>query len=262
MTNRHEVKPTVRYLAELKGKRPIVGLTAYDAIMGKLISDAGVDFILVGDSVGTTLLGYDTTIPVTIEDMVRHTSAVRRSNPACLLVADLPFGEASLSFDRLLESCRRLMQEGGADAVKVEGGRDLADDIEKLVATGIPVLGHIGLLPQTVKAIGGYRKFGTERKEAESLYTDAISLEEAGCFAVIAEMIESKVAAVLASQITPPLIGIGSGPNCDGQILVTQDLLGLTAKGVPSFVSPYANLAKDASVALSRYVGDIRNKRK
>jgi len=262
VTDRHEVKPTVRYLAELKGKRPIVGLTAYDAIMGKLISDAGVDFILVGDSVGTTLLGYDTTIPVTIEDMVRHTSAVRRSNPACLLVADLPFGEASLSFDRLLESCRRLMQEGGADAVKVEGGRDLADDIEKLVATGIPVLGHIGLLPQTVKAIGGYRKFGTERKEAESLYTDAISLEEAGCFAVIAEMIESKVAAVLASQITPPLIGIGSGPNCDGQILVTQDLLGLTAKGVPSFVSPYANLAKDASVALSRYVGDIRNKRK
>ena len=261
-TKRHEVKPTVRYLAELKGKRPIVGLTAYDAIMGKLISDAGVDFILVGDSVGTTLLGYDTTIPVTIDDMVRHTSAVRRSDPGCLLVADLPFGEASMSFDRLLESCRRLMQEGGADAVKLEGGRDLADDVEKLVATGIPVLGHIGLLPQTVKAIGGYRKFGSSREEAESLYTDAISLEEAGCFAIIAEMVESKVATELANQITPPLVGIGSGPDCDGQILVTQDLLGLTVKGVPSFVSPYANLARDASVALSRYVGDIRKKRK
>ena len=165
---RHEVKPTVRYLAELKGKRPIVGLTAYDAIMGKLISDAGVDFILVGDSLGTTLLGYDTTIPVTIDDMVRHTSAVRRSDPGCLLVADLPFGEASMSFDRLLESCRRLMQEGGADAVKLEGGRDLADDIEKLVATGIPVLGHIGLLPQTVKAIGGYRKFGSDRMKRKA----------------------------------------------------------------------------------------------
>jgi len=261
-TFQYEVKPTVRYLAELKGKRTIVGLTAYDAIMGKLISDAGVDFILVGDSVGTTLLGYDTTIPVTIDDMVRHTSAVRRSDPGCLLVADLPFGEASMSFDRLLESCRRLMQEGGADAVKVEGGRDLADDIEKLVATGIPVLGHIGLLPQTVKAIGGYRKFGAERDEAESLYTDAISLEEAGCFAIIAEMIESKVATELANQISPPLIGIGSGPNCDGQILVTQDLLGLTLKGIPSFVSPYANLARDASAALTRYVGDIRKKRK
>jgi 3-methyl-2-oxobutanoate hydroxymethyltransferase len=246
----------------LKGKRPIVGLTAYDAIMGKLVSDAGVDFILVGDSVGTTLLGYETTIPVTMEDMVRHTAAVRRSNPRCLLVADLPFGEASMSFDRLLESCRRLMQEGGADAVKLEGGRDLADDVEKLVATGIPILGHIGLLPQTVKAIGGYRKFGVDREEAESLYTDAISLEEAGCFAIIAEMIESKVAAELASQITPPLIGIGSGPNCDGQILVTQDLLGLTAKGVPSFVSPYANLGRDASVALGRYVEDVQKKRK
>ena len=255
---RHEVKPTVRYLAELKGKRPIVGLTAYDAIMGKLISDAGVDFILVGDSVGTTLLGHDTTIPVTIDDMVRHTSAVRRSDPGCLLVADLPFGEASMSFDRLLESCRRLMQEGGADAVKLEGGRDLADDIEKLVATGIPVLGHIGLLPQTVKAIGGYRKFGSDRDEAESLYTDAISLEEAGCFAIIAEMVEGKVAAELANQITPPLVGIGSGPDCDGQILVTHDLLGLTVQGVPSFVAPYANLSKDASAALSRYVADVR----
>ena len=227
---RHEVKPTVRHLAELKGKKPIVGLTAYDAIMGKLISDAEVDFILVGDSVGTTLLGHETTIPVTIDDMVRHTSAVRRSDPGCLLVADLPFGEASLSFDRLLESCRRLMQEGGADAVKLEGGRDLADDVEKLVATGIPVLGHIGLLPQTVKAIGGYRRFGADRDEAESLYTDAISLEEAGCFAIIAEMVEGKVAAELANQITPPLVGIGSGPDCDGQILVTHDLLGLTLK--------------------------------
>ena len=136
----HDVKPTVRHVTELKGKRAIVGLTAYDAIMGKLISDAGVDFILVGDSVGTTLLGFDTTIPVTMEDMVRHTAAVRRSNPKCLLVADLPFGEASMSFDRFLDSAKRLMQEGGADAIKVEGGRDLPDDIEKLVATGIPAV--------------------------------------------------------------------------------------------------------------------------
>jgi 3-methyl-2-oxobutanoate hydroxymethyltransferase len=255
----NDVKPTVRHVMELKGKRPIVGLTAYDAIMGKLISDAGVDFLLVGDSVGTTLLGFDTTIPVTMEDMVRHTAAVRRSNPQCLLVADLPFAEASMSFDRFLDSSKRLMQEGGADAIKVEGGRDLADDIEKLVATGIPVLGHIGLLPQTVKALGGYRKFGGVREEAESLYTDAISLEEAGCFAIIAEMIEEKVATELASQILPPLIGIGSGPNCDGQILVTQDLLGLTAKGVPSFVKPYANLSQEISKALGKYVKDVRD---
>ena len=206
----------VRDLAALKGKRPIVALTAYDAVMGRMVCDAGVDFILVGDSVGTTLLGHKTTIPVDMIDMVRHTAAVRRAQPNCLLVADLPFGEASFSFDGLLESARRLMQEGGADAVKIEGGRDVADDIEKLVATGIPVLGHIGLLPQTVKAIGGYRKFGSDREEAEDLYTDAIALEEAGCFAVIAEMMEENVAKELTRQILPPLIGIGSGAGCDG----------------------------------------------
>jgi 3-methyl-2-oxobutanoate hydroxymethyltransferase len=252
---------TVLDLMQLKGKQSIVGLTAYDALLGRLVSDAGVDFILVGDSVGTTSLGFPTTIPVTIKDMIHHTAAVRRSNPDCLLVADLPFGEASLSFDRLLESARSLMQVGGADAVKIEGGKDVADDIEKLVATGIPVLGHIGLLPQTVKAIGGYRKFGTEREEAENLYTDAISLEEAGCFAVIGEMIEEKVASELAKQILPPFIGIGSGENCDGQILVTTDLLGLSNGHIPSFVNPRLNLNKEISSALSGYVRDLKNKK-
>jgi len=254
-----DIKPTTKYLSSLKGKRSIVGLTAYDAIMSKLISKAGVDFILVGDSVGTTLLGYDTTIPVTINDMVYHTAAVRRGNPGCLVVADLPFGEASLSFDRLLDSARRLMQNG-ADAVKIEGGKDVADDIEKLVATGIPVMGHIGLLPQTVKAIGGYRKFGVDREEADNLYTDAISLEEAGCFAVIAEMMDERIATQLASQILPPLIGIGSGDQCDGQILVTHDLLGLTPSPLPSFVKPCATLGLDGLNALSGYVQNIRNR--
>jgi 3-methyl-2-oxobutanoate hydroxymethyltransferase len=252
---------TVLDLMRLKGKQNIVGLTAYDALLGRLVSEAGVDFILVGDSVGTTSLGFPTTIPVTINDMIHHTSAVRRSNPECLLVADLPFGEASLSFDRLLESARSLMQVGGADAVKIEGGKDIADDIEKLVATGIPVLGHIGLLPQTVKAIGGYRKFGAEREEAENLYTDAISLEEAGCFAVIGEMIEEKVASELSKQILPPFIGIGSGENCDGQILVTTDLLGLSNGHIPSFVNPRLNLNKEISSALSGYVRDLKNKK-
>ena len=254
-----EIKPTTKYLSSLKGKRSIVGLTAYDAIMSKLISKAGVDFILVGDSVGTTLLGYETTIPVTINDMVHHTAAVRRGNPGCLVIADLPFGEASLSFDRLLDSARRLMQNG-ADAVKIEGGKDIADDIEKLVATGIPVMGHIGLLPQTVKAIGGYRKFGTDREEADNLYTDAISLEEAGCFAVIAEMMDERIATQLAGQILPPLIGIGSGDQCDGQILVTHDLLGLTPSPLPSFVKPCATLGLDGLNALSGYVQKIRSR--
>ena len=252
------VEPSTSFIKNLKGNRPIIGLTAYDTIMGAAVSAANVDFILVGDSLGTTLLGYETTIPVTMNDMVRHTSAVRRANPQCLVVADLPFGEASLSFDRLLESCRRLMQEGGADAVKIEGGRDVADDIEKLVATGIPVLGHIGLLPQTVKAIGGYRKFGQIKVEAESIYTDAITLEEAGCFAIIAEMLDEKVATELSKQILPPLIGIGSGDGCDGQILVTTDLLGWSHGPVPKFVKSYANLNKVVSGALEKYVRDVR----
>jgi len=253
-----EIEPTTSFIRGLKGKRPIVGLTAYDTILGAAVSSSNVDFILVGDSLGTTLLGYDTTIPVTMEDMLRHTAAVRRANPQCLLVADLPFGEASLSFDRLLESARKLMQLGGADAVKIEGGRDVADDIEKLVATGIPVLGHIGLLPQTVKAIGGYRKFGETKEEAESIYTDAITLEEAGCFAIIAEMVDETVAAELTRQILPPLIGIGCGDGCDGQILVTTDLLGWSHGPVPKFVKSYANLNKVVADALGKYVRDVR----
>lgn len=257
----YEVVPTTSFIRNLKGKRPVVGLTAYDSIMSSAVSQANVDFVLVGDSLGTTLLGYNTTIPVTIDDMIRHTAAVRRANPNCLVVADLPFGEASLSFDRLLDSCRKLMQIGGADAVKIEGGRDVADDIEKLVATGIPVLGHIGLLPQTVKAIGGYRKFGETREEAESIYTDAITLEEAGCFAIIAEMLDERVASELSKQILPPLIGIGSGQGCDGQILVTTDLLGWSHGQVPKFVKPYLNLNKLVSDALGKYVNDVRSKK-
>ncbi len=253
---------TTLELLKLKGKRTIVGLTAYDALLGRLVSDAGVDFILVGDSVGTTMLGHSTTIPVTIQDMIHHTASVRRANPDCLLVADLPFGEASLSFDRLLESARSLMQKGGADAVKIEGGRDVADDIEKLVLTGIPVLGHIGLLPQTVKAIGGYRKFGSKQEEAESLYTDAIALEEAGCFGLVAEMVEASVASELARQILPPLIGIGSGDGCDGQILVTPDLLGLSNGSIPSFVKPKLNLNQEISQALTEYVIDVKKRKK
>lgn len=257
----HDQAGSVRDLAKLKGVRPIVALTAYDSVMSRLVCDAGVDFILVGDSVGTTLLGHKTTIPVDMTDMLRHTAAVRRAEPNCLLVADLPFGEASFSFDHLLDSARRLMQQGGADAIKIEGGRDVADDIEKLVATGIPVLGHIGLLPQTVKAIGGYRKFGADRQEAEDLYTDAIALEEAGCFAVVGEMIEESVARELAKQILPPLIGIGSGAGCDGQILVSTDVLGYHVNKPPSFVKTYANLNQVISKALSQYVTEVKSKK-
>ena len=252
---------SVTYVRKLKGKRPIVALTAYDAPMAKLVSNAGVDFLLVGDSVGTTMLGCNSTVRGTLDAMVHHTAAVRRGNPDCLILADLPFGEASLSFDRLLEACRRLMQEGGADGVKIEGGKDVADDIERLIATGIPVMGHVGLLPQTVKVIGGYRKFANDKEEAQDIFTDAIALEEAGCFAIVCEMIHEEVAAELTRHLEIPTIGIGSGSGCDGQILVTTDVLGLTPGNVPSFVKPYAQLATEAGKALGRFVNDVREGR-
>lgn len=254
-------RPTVTYVRDLKGKRPIVALTAYDAPFAKLVSDAGADLLLVGDSVGTTLLGFETTVPVTLDAMVHHAAAARRGNPDCLLVADLPFGEASLSFDRLLLASRRLMQEGAADAVKVEGGRDVADDVERLVNTGVPVLGHVGLQPQMVKTLGGYRKFANDREEAENLFADAVSLEEAGCFAIVAEMVREEVAAELTRVLQVPLIGIGSGAGCDGQIIVTPDVLGLTPGPTPSFVKPYADLSRQAADALANFVRDVRQKR-
>lgn len=254
-------KPTPNYLQELKGKRPITALTAYDAPTAKLACAAGVDFLLVGDSVGTTLLGFDTTIPVTLDMMVHHVAAARRGVPECLLVADLPFAEASFSFDRLLAACRRLMQEGGADAVKLEGGRNLAEKIERLIRSGIPVMGHVGLLPQSVKAIGGYRKFGKEREEAEDILTDAMALEEAGCFAIVAEMVEERLAGELANSLEVPIIGIGSGGGCDGQILVSTDLLGLTLGQTPSFVKSKADLAGEMTKAFRGYVDDVRSGR-
>ena len=211
----------------------------------------------LGDSVGTTLLGHKTTIPVDMTDMVRHTAAVRRSQPNCFWLR-ISFWRGKFSFRPPSQSARRLMQEGGADAVKIEGGRDVADDIEKFVATGIPVLGHIGLLPQTVKAIGGYRKFGSDRDEAEDLYTDAIALEEAGCFAVIAEMMDERMWRKNCSANPSPLIGIGSGAGCDGQILVTTDLLGYNLGKPPSFVKTYANLNQVISKALSQYVSEVK----
>jgi len=177
------------------------------------------------------------------------------------LVADLPFAEASFSFDHLLVACRRLIQEGGADAVKLEGGRTVADKIERLVRAGIPVMGHVGLLPQTVKAISGYRKFGKEREEAEDILNDAVALEEAGCFAIVAEMVEERLAGELSKSLEVPIIGIGSGGGCDGQILVSSDLLGLTQGQVPSFVKPQADLADAMTQAFRGYVQDVRSGR-
>ena len=248
-------------IRELKGKRPIVATTAYDAVMAHYADQAEVDIILVGDSVGTTQLGFSTTVPVNLEMMLHHTAAVSRAQPNALLIADLPFALARGSFDLLLEASCRLMQEAGAEAIKIEGDAALAPELKRLVAAGIPVMGHIGLLPQHYHQLGGYRTFGRSETEKQALLEDALALEASGCFAILCEMTDSMFSGTISSELKVPLIGIGSGPHCDGQILVSNDLLGLGYEKTPSFVKEYANLGDRMKSAFSAYVDDVRNRR-
>lgn len=245
-------------IRKMKGKAQVVCTTAYDAAFAALADQAGVDLILVGDSLGTTFLGFQTTVPVTFEMMAHHTAAVARAKPNALVVLDLPFAVASHSFDRLLDLCTRAMQECGADAVKIEGGEEYAPTIERLVLAGVPVMGHIGLLPQRVMQLGGYRRFGKTPEEVGQLVRDAKAVEKAGAFCIVGEMICHEAAKVVAESISVPLIGIGSGPHCDGQILVCTDLLGLTQGNVPSFAKRYAELGTLAREAFSAYAKEVR----
>lgn len=252
------MKTTTQTIRSLKGKRPVTALTAYDFITARLAGEAGVDILLVGDSVGTTVLGHPTTVPVALEVMLHHTRAVSRAAPPSLVVTDIPFPEAHRGWDRLLDACARCMQEAGAEAVKIEGGAGMAERIQQLVQAGIPVLGHIGLLPQQLYQIGGYRKFGKNEAEREQLLADALAIERAGAFAIVAELVEEEAAARIAEKLQVPLIGIGSGPRCDGQILVTHDMLGLTQGKVPSFAKTYASLGQSMSRAFRQYIEEVR----
>ena len=220
--------------------------------MAQLADQAGMDILLVGDSVGTTLLGFETTVPVTLDMMLHHTSAVSRAETNGLIVSDLPFGYSHDAYEHIFDACRKLIQ-AGASAVKIEGGQSIAPTIKRLVDSGIPVLGHIGLLPQQINNLGKYRKFGKTESEAKALIEDANALEEAGCFALIGEMIEDSVAKEMSQTIKVPMIGIGSGIHCDGQILVSNDLLGLTTKSVPSFVHRFSNLSENVIQSFQEY---------
>lgn len=238
-----------------------MAVTAYDTVVAHYADQAGVDLILVGDSVGTAQLGFETTIPVTLDMMLHHTAAVTRAKPDALVVADIPFAVAHGQFSDLLDACARLMQEAGAEAVKIEGNARMAPTIERLIQAGVPVLAHIGLLPQQFHRIGGYRKFGRTEAEKVILVEDALALEKTGCFALLCEMVEDAVAGAIAQELNAPLIGIGSGPHCDGQILVSYDLLGLTTGKVPSFVKQYAQLGEDIKQAFVDFSKDVRNVR-
>lgn len=233
-------------------------LTAYDATMARLFDRAGVDVLLVGDSLGMVVLGYDTTLPVTLEAMIHHAAAVSRGAESALVVADMPFLTYQVSVGEAVRNAGRLLQEGGAAAVKIEGGRPVLDVVSRLTEVGIPVMGHLGLQPQSVHQVGGYRKRATEPREADALMADAVALERAGAFAIVLEAIPPDVARTVTGRVTIPTIGIGAGADCDGQVLVSHDMLGLFDKFVPSFVKQYAHLADTVVTATRAYADDVR----
>lgn len=254
------MKTTTHTIRKLKGQRPIVCVTAYDAITARFAAEAGVDVILVGDSLGNVILGYENTVPVTLDDMCHHTAAVSRVRPEALVAADMPFGEAHYGFDRVLAACQRLMQQAGAGAVKIEGGAEIAPVLARLVDAGVPVWGHIGLKPQQVLALGRYKKFGTNQAEADALVADAIALEKAGVFAILIEMVEPAVARRVSESVKVPVIGIGAGPHCDGQILVYADMLGLNGGYVPGFVRQFADAGEQFKKGFAAYAEAVRSR--
>ena len=241
-----------------KRGEPIAVLTAYDAAMARLFERSGVDVILVGDSVGMVMLGYATTIPVTLDMMIHHTQAVVRGTSHALIVADMPFLAAQVSVGDAVANAGRLIQEGGAAAVKIEGGRPVVETIRRLVEVGLPVMGHLGLQPQSVNQVGGFKRQATARADADQLIADALALEGAGAFALVLESIPADVAAEVTRLLSIPTIGIGAGPSCDGQVLVAHDMLGLTDGAPPPFVRQYAQLAAAIDRAAASYVQDVK----
>lgn len=238
---------------------PLVAVTAYDALMGRLVDECGVDLVLVGDSLGMTVLGYRNTIPVTLEQSLHHTAAVVRGVRRAVVVADMPFMTYQISVEQALANAGRYLQEAGADAVKIEGGEWMAPVIRRLVLAGVPVLGHIGLLPQSIKVEGRYRVHGRKPEEAEALMRDARALEEAGAFAIVLESLPMGLARNITEALSIPTIGIGAGPHCSGQIQVLHDILGLFEEFVPRHARRYAHLADAIRKAVSEYARDVRS---
>jgi 3-methyl-2-oxobutanoate hydroxymethyltransferase len=236
---------------------PISMLTAYDYPTALAIDRAGLDAILVGDSLGMVVLGYASTLPVTMEDMLHHCKAVKRAVQSALLIGDMPFMSYQVSPQEALRNAGRFLQEAGMDAVKLEGGREQLEAVRMIVGAGIPVMGHLGLTPQSVNQFGGFRPQGRTAVAAQRLLEDARLLEQAGCFSLVLESIPARLAALVSSQLSIPTIGIGAGLGCDGQVLVTHDLLGLFERFTPKFVRRYANFYNEMLEAFSAYKGDV-----
>ena len=246
-------------LMKQRGER-IVMLTAYDATMARLFDQAGVDLLLVGDSLGHVILGLESTIPVTLDQIIHHTRAVAKGATRSLVVADMPFLTYQISPADAMRSAARLFQEGGAAAVKLEGGRAVAETVRRLTAAGLPVMGHVGLTPQHVHRLGGMRRQARNEEAARELILDAVALEDSGAFAIVLEAIPDDVAEAVTSRLKIPTIGIGAGPHCDGQVLVSYDMLGLFDGFVPPFVKQYAQLGETILRAAKSYASEVRER--
>lgn len=241
-----------------EGGEKIVMMTAYDYPSARLAEEAGMDVLLVGDSLGMVVLGYDSTVPVTMADMIHHTRAVCRGATKSFILTDMPFMSYHISPAQALENAGRLVQEGGCHGVKLEGGAEIADQVRALVRAGIPVCGHVGLTPQSVTALGGYKVQGKSAEAARKLLDDALALQDAGAFMVVLECIPAQVGELVSTKLSAPTIGIGAGAACDGQVLVFHDSLGLFERFVPKFVKHFAQLGAAARDGLSAYAQDVR----
>lgn len=252
---------TITNMKKMKQERNAISvLTAYDYPSAKLAEEAGIDVILVGDSLGNVVLGYDTTIPVTVDDIVYHTRAVARGAQNTFIVADMPFMSYGIGREATMRNAARIMQEGGAQALKLEGGEEIASDVEALVKAGIPVMGHIGLTPQSVHQLGGYKVQGKIEKEAEKLIQDAKALEQAGAFSIVIELVTESLATMISDVLSIPVIGIGAGRGCDGQVLVYHDILQYSSPYFEKkFVKTYADIGTTIRNAIHSYVDEVKN---
>ncbi len=253
-------KQTVKdILLKKGGDQKISMLTAYDAPMAMLLDQSGIDILLVGDSLGMVVLGLDSTVPVTMDQMLHHATAVSRGAQAALVVGDMPFGSYLVDSRETVRNGLRFLKEAGCDAVKLEGGRDACADVQALVRAGVPVMGHLGLTPQTAGQLGGFKVQGKTMEAGRRLLADARALEEAGAFALVLECVPGRLAEVVTRGTNIPTIGIGAGPHCDGQVLVTNDMLGLFEKFTPGFVKKYLNLAPQLKEAVTAFQGEINS---
>ena len=258
--NAMDKKLTIQDIVMMKKNNDRISmLTAYDAGFAGLIDAAGIDMILVGDSLGNVLLGYGSTIPVTMEEMLHHCRAASRGVKRAVLVGDMPFMSYQVSESEAITNAGRFLKEAGCDAVKLEGGTEMCDKVKAIVRAGIPVMGHIGLTPQTASQLGGYKVQGKDAESARRLLQSARDLEAAGVFALVMECIPAQLSEAITTSVSIPTIGIGAGPYCDGQVLVTHDMIGMFEKFIPSFVKQYANLAPQIREAVVAYHDEVKN---